>query len=1253
MKQSFIKLVHWLVFATAFCCGVVAAASQGITPEEEFRRHIRFTEVQSLALDQIGVIMGITQDAQGFIWFGGNNGLARFDGYDLKIYRNDPLDPKSLSNNSVNKVIADRRGRIWVGTNFGLNRYDPITDSFVLYDSKDRGFGRLSNNGISGLALDSKGNIWISILREGFAMIEENSGKVVDPKIIPSGGIDTSSLQTISIEVLDNDEILIGTPGKGVFRYSHSSSILRPELTFAQLGNHDVYSILESSTGDIWVGLGGGGLVRYNPSSPELKHYKHSLEPGALSHNVVWRLYEDQSSRIWVATDNALNLFSEERQNFSSYEYLPGSEQSGKVRSIFESKAGDLWFGLFPAGVAQLDQDAMVFVNYQYSVKNPNSLSHTSVTSIVEDQHQNLWIGTEKGLNYLDRKTGKISRYYHIPGDPKSLPSNAILSLLIDSENTLWVGTWKGGWASFDDKKKEFSHATVYMGDQSHMTDEAWTMYQDKAARLWVAGLYTKTLEEKDFKTYQTFYPQGDTLSSIRVKAMLEDQFGVFWLGTKAGLDVLDRETGKIKHYYHDANDPSSISDHFVNCILEDDEGKLWFGTRGGGVNIYNRATDSFRSLRVSDGLPDDSVVGMVDDHNGHIWMIGGGGLVKYTKSTKRFKTYDKKNGLAGSLFHRNAIILSQQGEVIFGGVDGLTRLRPEALVPNPFVPPVILTELEVLNKQVDIGDKRNILIKPINQTQSITLSHTDSVFSLEFAALNFRSSSHNQYAYQLSGFDSDWNFVGTQRKVTYTNLDPGVYHFRVKGSNNSGIWNDQYTELKITILPPWWKTGWAFAFYILLLVLLVCLVVYVLHRFREARNQLIINSRLKQVDQLKDAFLANTSHELRTPLNGIIGLTEAILKSPDSHISEETRSKLDIVVSSGRQLSNIINDILDFSKFRNYQVKLHKSYVDLSVLVDKVVSVTLPLVRSDAVTLRSLVPSDLPKIFVDEQRVSQILFNLVGNAIKFTEQGEIVISAARKADSVLLTIRDTGVGIRQSDLQRIFEPFEQSLDAGRGKFAGSGLGLAVTKQLVDLHDGKIWVSSNLDVGSEFCVMLPISNRSEMDIPSASVVSSSVKESSDRVFSTEQAPKIAPPVEAFVVSSSIDRHVLIVDDEPVNRLVLAGYLGKSGFKIDEAGDGIEALNKLDSEIQYDLVLLDVMMPKMSGYETCEKIRERYPLYRLPVIFLTAKSQVEDLAKGYQVGANDFMFKPVVREEFLAKVHIQLQLLDQFRQTNNI
>ncbi|UCH97401.1 MAG: response regulator, partial [Candidatus Aminicenantes bacterium] len=610
------------------------------------------------------------------------------------------------------------------------------------------------------------------------------------------------------------------------------------------------------------------------------------------------------------------------------------------------------------------------------------------------------------------------------------------------------------------------------------------------------------------------------------------------------------------------------------------------------------------------------------------------------------FKNYDVKDGLQGDEFNAGAYFKSPRtGEMFFGGVNGFNSFYPEQIKDNTYIPPVVITAFKVFNEPKRFD-------KDLSEIKEIPLHHSDNFISFEFAALNYRQPEKNQYRYMLEGFDKDWIESGSRHYAAYTNLGERTYVFRVKGSNNDGYWNQEGVSVKVVILPPFWRTWWAYTLYCLIFIVIVAgYIRWQKKRLAYARS---VSERLLQVDRLKDAFLANTSHELRTPLHGIIGIAESLIKGATGQLPEKTMANLQMVALSGKRLYNLVNDILDYSKLKEKDLVLQRKAIDIKSLTEVVLLMSKPLVAAKPLELKQEISSDIPLVYADENRVQQIMYNLIGNAVKFTPAGVVTVSASlvekENRNMVKVKVTDTGIGIPADKLEVIFQSFEQVDASTAREHGGTGLGLSITKQLVELHNGSIGVESEVGKGSAFWFTLPVWREEfQVDLQLAEADTRPLD-----ILTNQQTRLLednAPKVKEELLKGKY--RILVVDDEIINLQVLTNHLMLHGLSVLKALNGEEALDIIhDPGQRVDMVLLDVMMPRMSGYEVCRIIRRYYTPSELPVIMLTAKTQLSNLVEGLESGANDYITKPFSSEELLERIRVHLQLLKANRELKN-
>lgn len=1232
--------------------------SINVLPCAGARNDLRFEHIsieQGLSQNSARCIL---QDKKGFLWFGTDGGgLNKYDGYEFTLYKTDPENPFSLSYNVILELYEDRSGDIWIGTDGGgLNRFNREKETFTRYQNVPGDPGSLSHNIVSAIYEDRSGNLWVGT-RGGLNRFEPETETFVRYQNDPEKPF---SLSHDSVSCIYEDKagvLWVGTTGGGLCRADRAAATGQeirdnnPIFIPYKYDPRDPYSlshdwvsfIYEDSSGNLWIGTEGGGLNLMNRKNNRFAAYRNiRYDPNSLSHDEISVIHEDKSGILWIGTaGGGLCRFDPENRKFIRYQHDPSDPHSlshNVIWSLCEDRSGILWIGTYTGGVNKLDRKSEKFIHYRNDPGNPDSLSHNVVWSIYEDRQGELWIGTDSGLNRFDRRGKKFVQYRHDPDKPYSLSDNEVWSVCEDHKGNLWVGTENG----LNRMEREYGMFFHYSkADRALSSDRIRVIYEDRHGVLWVGtdkGLNRLNRETETFTAYHYSPVDPAGLSSDDIWCIYEDHRGILWIGTEAGLNAFDREKEQFVRYQANPGNLESLSHNWVLSIYEDHKKYLWAGTLS-GLNRFDRPLQTFRHYREKDGLPNDVIYGILEDDTGHLWMSTNRGLSAFDPAAKVFSNYDVRDGLQSNEFNVGAYCKTKDGEMFFGGVNGFNGFYPHMVEKNDFIPPVVITDFQIFNKSVTPSYKGSPLEKCITEADHITLSYKQNVFSYEFAALNYTRTEKNQYAYMMEGFDQAWNYIGTRRFATYTNLPPGEYVFKVIGSNNDGVWNKQGASVSVTITPPVWKTWWAYLVYIFLGISVIAW--YLRRQAKKLERERLINERLRQVDKLKDAFLANTSHELRTPLHGIIGIAESLMDGAAGMLSENMRVNLSMVISSARRLAALVNDILDFSKLKTHELHLRKKPVSIKVLADIVLKMTEPLIREKDLVLRNDIGAEIPLVEADEDRLQQILFNLIGNAIKFTKSGSVTVSASvspddsRSSQAVQISVSDTGIGIPQNGMASIFDLFEQGDASVSRKYGGTGLGLSVTKQLVELHGGEIRIESEQGKGSVFSFTLPASDALPETAEGLSEEITRFKE--DTIVDVQ-------PLEDRGAETQGGFNILVVDDEPVNQQVLSNYLSLHLYTIRKAMDGEEALRAIDAGEKFDLMLLDIMMPNISGYEVCQRVREKYLPSELPVIMLTAKNQISDLVEAFSAGANDYLAKPFSKSELLARIKTHLNLL---------
>ncbi len=794
----------------------------------------------------------IYQDRQGFLWFGTNEGLNKFDGYAFTVYQPDPDDPHSISASLIRCILEDSRGNFWIGTEAGgLNRFDRYQRKFTHFTADSSSPIILSGNNVNAIIEDRDGNLWLGT-EYGIDRLDFEHQQAWH--YLPYPPDQSLRLSNEIMALLEDQEGLlwVGTLGGGLCAFDRQTQQFThyrhdPKNRFS-LGDNEIYSICEDTKGELWIGTLNGGLNRFDRATQ--RFFRYYPGPDNSESTTIRAILDDGRGNLWVGNRSGLYNFDRRNCRFSYYSHDPNNPYSlvqNSVQTIFKDAKGDLWIGT-RGGISFLNTSNLPFIHYRADVNNPRCLNRQAVYAILEDRHGDLWFGTEHGgLNHLHRKTGLFTYYVHDNRNPNSLSVNNIKALLEDREGKIWIGTFNGGLNVLDRTRERFSHYVHNANDPASLaSDNVMALFEDSDGNIWV-GTYGAGLDRfhRRNQRFEHLLTDWHHLGFNNVYCFWLDHQGQLWLGAgQSRVAAIDLKTKKFTPFRlnHRVNNVD------VRAIYQDRAGNLWFGTVGAGLYLFNASDSSFRAYTQKDGLPSNIVYGILEDDFNNLWLSTTNGLCKFNPQTGQIKNYYKENGLQSDQFNYNAYLKARDGQMLFGGINGVTAFYPQQIRQNTFVPQVVITDFKIFNKPVPIGGEQPILTQDISQTRSIKLSHKHSVFSFEFVALNYAIPEQNQYAYKMEGFDSDWNYVGNRRFATYTNLDPGTYTFRVKAANNDGVWNEAGTSIDITIAPPFWKTLW---FKIILAVLILLTINHFVNYLRQKRN-LLKAKALANLAQLK-----------------------------------------------------------------------------------------------------------------------------------------------------------------------------------------------------------------------------------------------------------------------------------------------------------------------------------------------------------------------------------------------------------------
>lgn len=816
----------------------------------------------------LGEVQAFLQDSQGFMWIGGGGGLVRYDGYEFKfiqqtIQRNNQSEKKPVK--MVFYIYEDVDHIIWVSTRTGLLRYDPHTEVLAPVPDDPKS-SVISTNSIYQVMQLPTGELLVGSANGLYILDRKTLGySIILPDKTKPDGLHDILVKPILID--KNGGLWVGT-GAGLEKIDWNTKTFtlykpypeRPDLIEA----NTVTDIVQDNDGKFWLGT-TDGLVNFDPVTLKSTRYVNDpADPNSMSGKEIAKLLVDSRGALWVTSDGGgVAIFEKSEQypqgHFSNQKFedgRPASLNSNQIRTVYEDRTGDVWVGNYPAGINYFDRSSAAITTYAHDTSDPKSISHSAILAVREDAQHNLWIGTDGGgLNFFDRQKNQFTSYRKDPNNPKTISGDAVLDDFIDEDGNVWAGTWGGGISILNPKTGEITRMpfdvarpktqTISTSDRLN-TSTVWSIKQDRQKNIWI-GTHNGGLSKYDraTKTYTHYVPMENDPTSISagpVWNILEDSKGNLWVGVATGLDLMDRNTGAFTHFKTDPKDPTSLSNPSATALHEDSKHRLWIGTEA-GLNLLNPDGKTFTIYNKSSGFTDDNIRTILEDANGKLWLSTNNGISVFDPETKKVKNYNRDSGRLMGGFHTDSGIISDKGEIIFGGVEGLRVIDPTKLKDNPITPPIAFTGLKIFADAVNVGDQDGLLKESLSYTKTIVLDYKKSMFQFSFAALNFRDSSKNSYAYQLEGFDKYWLQVGDQRSAKYTNLNPGTYVFHVKGSNNDGIWNEEGAAITIIQLPPPWKTWWAYTLYALAIVAAIILFVQSQRKKRrlvEEQNRLL-----------------------------------------------------------------------------------------------------------------------------------------------------------------------------------------------------------------------------------------------------------------------------------------------------------------------------------------------------------------------------------------------------------------------------
>lgn len=1209
----------------------------------------------------------ITQDHRGFLWVGTYDGLNRYDGYEFEEYKFRPADTTSLIDNNVQVLFEDSQNRLWVGAG-GLNLYDRCLDRFKRIVTPENFPGEVATINIIDIEEDNHGNLWLAILDLGVYHLRITAPQSRPPALAvmeyqlvgPYPFVAGENKEDFTVKIHDllvQNNYLWMTHNSGVSRmkFPEDDVIPDPRQTVAQPVLFDVpadfvhyYHMDAGRDQSLWVGTSRGLLFLENPVFSDRSRFFPYPE-GFFSQNwegIPRKIISAPDGKLWIGTYRGVVIFDPRDRSFRQLLNDPENPESigfNNIADIFVDDGEVIWLGTVGMGLDKFVSNAKPFHHY---LDKRQAKQIFSIFGMLENSTGNLWIAANAGTLYqFERSTGKVNL--------APLPTSGswvINDMKKDNSGKFWIANncWMVHLDPVTGQMEEYQ-----LLDQSQLevpSDSTYIIHVDYNNDVWLCN--TRSLRRYD-PAARTFWDYSlPDLNLENIEALHRDEKGVFWIASARGLLSFEIAGGQWQHYQSAPDQKDSLAHYHVKCLLPDPtmpDRYLWVGTAGGGLHRLDIQKNAFSKYTEEDGLSNNFIYGILSDNAGSLWISTNHGLSRFDPKEETFTIYEVRDGLQSNEFNSRAFHKSESGELFFGGINGITAFFPWQIRPNPHIPEVVLTDMELSYQSVEPGIPRSPLQYTVMETTQVRLSHHQNNIAFEYAALDFTEPQNNQYRFILEGFDEYWIEAGTERQASYTNLPPGNYTFRVQGANNDGIWNEEGTSIDITITHPPWNTWWAYLLYFLLAGTVLSIVIKQVSDRRQMREKLRIKDmeaqKLAELDQFKSRFFANVSHEFRTPITLIQGRIDELLNMLNR---DDLRGRLLSIKRNSKQLLRLIEQLLDIARLESSKMALDRAPGDILQFLRVLTYSLQSAADSKGVALTFSSSLEQLQTSFDPDALQKIVQNLLSNAIKFTPPGGEVAfrlekmiragtASAATEDWLRMEVVDTGSGIKEAEISRIFERFYQSTAEVISHERGFGLGLALVKELVTLHGGNIKVKSEQGQGTTFTVDLPLVTG---NVPAGKVAGQKA-EIDARLLELELSEFRLPKEKALQVSEGMAWHsagqksVLVVEDHAELRQYLTGIL-QPEYKVIQAIDGKEGFETATAEIP-DLIISDVMMPKIDGYELSIRLKKDRRTSHIPVILLTAKSETGDKVKGLELGVDDFLVKPFNETELKTRV----------------
>ena len=1174
-------------------------------------------------------VVSITQDKQGFLWFATEEGLNKFDGTRfITYYKNDlPHNNQGITGNELNRVYADsKRPIIWIATQRdGLNAYNYDEQTFTAYQHNPENPHSLITNDVTDISPSTQNDdgLWVSTYYRGIEYLNINNGQFThyNKSTVPS----LPSNQTWTVLDGGDNNLYIGHVGSGFSIFSLKDKSVKNFQNEtgnpASLPGNDVFCIIKDANGNIWLGT-NNGLALYNAANESFITFRNNKnDKYATLCSRILSIRQLKDNRLWIASElNGIAILNLKQGMFLSpeelsIEYIQEGDDSrslsnASARCIFQDSFDNVWIGTWGGGINFISSKPPLFTTLSYSPipNNENSLNNKVASSLCMDRQGRVWIGTDGGGINVFEGEKRIAIYRKESGD---IPSNFILASLQDSKGNLWFGSYQGGISYYDSRNKRFRSISL-MG-QSNL--DVRTIYEDAQHNIWVGysgGIVV--LNPLTMKIIQHYNTNNSELHSDFIRSIAQDEKGRFWIGTFGdGLGIYTPDLQKIKTF----TQRDGFCSNTINQIIQDKQKRMWIGTGEGLVCFLSTNELNYKTYQRKDGLINTNICAITEDKKGNIWFSNNKGISCYVTDKDCFYNYGHSDDVPAGSFSSGCVTQGKNGQIYFGSINGVCCFNPNITMNEQPAPAAVVTEMKILGRLSN--PENNDMIINLSKGQNVELSHAQNSFGVRFNVQNYSLVNQVEYVYMLKGLENSWYTVNESNNVTFRNIPPGKYEFFIKARVHNQEWPEEATSLTIRINPPLWLTWWAKLIYILVSI---CITYLILHAYKkkldleslytlEKKN----HEQEQELNQERLRFYTNITHELRTPLTLILGPLEDMQK--EASLPAKQAQKLSVIHQSALRLLNLINQILEFRKTETQNKKLCVSKGNIAPLIHEIGLKYKELNQNTKIDFRIQIEKEEMFLFFDKEIITIVLDNLISNAIKYTEQGRVILSLYQTMRNEVayteIKVSDTGYGISAEALPHIFDRYYQ--ESGKHQASGTGIGLALVKNLVTLHEGEIRAESVQNEGSTFYISLLTDNiyPNALHADSTEPVQEEMNLNTELEYSQEVTLDTSKPI------------LLIVEDnEEIQKYIVESFT--DSFEVITANNGEEGKQQALSRIP-DIVVSDIMMPVMDGITLCKQLKDDVRTSHIPIILLTAKDSLQDKEEGYEVGADSYLTKP--------------------------